>query len=119
MNLLGIDFEDWFHPQLIQETLTDEKRTPSVIKGIDKIIDLLQKHDTFATFFMVGELLELQPDLIDKILEHGHEIGFHTMHHNRLDEPNFLNRFGDELEKFGKLTNNKLLSLLCSFALKK
>ena len=106
MNLLGIDFEDWFHPQLIQETLTDEKRIPSVIKGMDKIIDLLQKHDTFATFFMVGELLEFQPDLIDKILENGHEIGFHTMTHKK---PDLMvpEEFTIELEEFAKLTNKK------------
>ncbi len=35
-NLLGIDFEDWFHPQLIQKYLKDEKLEPKVIDGIEK-----------------------------------------------------------------------------------
>jgi hypothetical protein len=26
MNLLGIDFEEWFHPELIQNVLTNEKK---------------------------------------------------------------------------------------------
>ena len=45
MNLLGIDFEDWFHPELIQKVLTNEEKKPKVIKGIDKIIDWLNKVD--------------------------------------------------------------------------
>ena len=93
MNLLGIDFEDWFHPELIQKVLTNEEKKPKVIEGIDKIIDWLRQNDTYATFFVVGELLEFKPELIDKILENGHEIGFHTMHHDRLDSTNFYEKF--------------------------
>jgi len=50
MNLLGIDFEDWYHPELIQRYLTNEKRVPKVIKGLEKILELLKKTDTLATF---------------------------------------------------------------------
>ena len=40
MNILGIDFEDWYHPELIRKNITlDEKIEPSVIQGIDKILD--------------------------------------------------------------------------------
>ena len=85
MNILGIDFEEWYHPELIKPNIKNEKHTPSVINGIDKILDLLRKHETFATFFVVGELLEIKPDIFDKIIENDHEIGFHTMHHDRLD----------------------------------
>jgi peptidoglycan/xylan/chitin deacetylase (PgdA/CDA1 family) len=60
VNLLGIDFEDWYHPELIQKSLTSEKKTPSVINGLDKILNLLEKHETLATFFVVGELLEYE-----------------------------------------------------------
>ena len=107
MNLLGIDFEDWFHPELIQKNLDTKKKTPTVINGIDKILDWLRKNDTFATFFMVGELLEQKPELLDKILDGGHEIGFHTMTHSRLDSPNYVEKFENELIKFNKLTNGK------------
>ena len=106
MNLLGIDFEDWFHPELIQRSLTNEKKNPSVINGIDKILDLLQKHDTLATFFVVGELLEYKPELIDKITSTGHEIGFHTMYHKKLDLMSST-EFSEEISTFAKLTNNK------------
>ena len=107
MNLLGIDFEDWFHPELIQKVLTNEEKKPKVIQGIDKIIDWLNHHDTYATFFVVGELLEHEPEILDKIIENGHEIGFHTMHHTRLDTLNFKEKFEEEIKIFDKITSGK------------
>jgi len=69
LNILGIDFEDWYHPELVKRNIKNEKHNPSVINGIDKILDLLRKHETFATFFVVVELLEIQPEIFDKIIE--------------------------------------------------
>ena len=107
MNILGIDFEDWYHPELVKRNIKNEKHNPSVINGIDKILDLLRKHETLATFFVVGELLEIQPEIFDKITENDHEIGFHTMHHDRLDSPGFKEKFSSEIKKFAELTNHK------------
>ena len=107
MNILGIDFEDWFHPELIQKYITNEKKHPQVIDGIHEILDLLRKKETNATFFVVGELLEFKPDLLDLILDGDHEIAFHTMIHTRLDAPNFKNCFENELKKFDSLTEGK------------
>ena len=104
MNLLGIDFEDWYHPELIQRHLNNKNHSPTVINGIDKILDLLRKEDTNATFFVVGELLHYKPELVDKILDGGHEIAFHTMYHTRLDANDYKEKFSDELETFAKLT---------------
>ena len=107
MNLLGIDFEEWFHPELIQKVVKNEIKSFEVVQGIDTILEFLRKHDTYATFFMVGEILEKFPDILDKILENGHEIGFHTMYHSRLDSDNFQEKFSKELDDFAILTNNK------------
>ena len=107
MNILGIDFEDWYHPELIKRNIKNEKHTPSVINGIDKILDLLRKHETFATFFVVGELLEIKPEIFDKIIENDHEIAFHTMYHDRLDSQGYKEKFPDEIKKFAELTNHK------------
>ena len=107
MNILGIDFEDWFHPELIQKYISDNNNEPKVIEGIDRILELLRVHDTKATFFVVGELLEFKPELLDMILENGHEIAFHTMKHTRIDSPNFKEKFQEEIKQFYKLTNGK------------
>ena len=107
MNLLGIDFEDWYHPELIQRQIKPIKHEPTVINGLDKILDLLRRNETYATFFVVGELLEFKPELLDKIVENGHEIGFHTMHHTRLDSFESKEQFVDEIHAFSELTNGR------------
>ena len=107
MNILGIDFEDWFHPELIQKSISSKNNEPKVINGIYKILELLRQKETKATFFVVGELLEYKPELLDLILENDHEIGFHTMKHTRIDSLDFKEKFDDEIKTFSKLTDGK------------
>ena len=107
MNILGIDFEDWYHPQLVQPYVKNLKHEPTMFKGLDKIIELLRKTETSATFFVVGKLLETNPEILDKIVENDHEIAFHTMNHDRIDTDEFKNNFTNEIQTFSKLTNKK------------
>ena len=107
MNILGIDFEDWFHPELIQKYITGMEKKPTVVNGIEKILDLLRKNDTKATFFVVGELLKFKPEILDKIIQNEHDIAFHTMKHTRIDVPNFKEVFEDEIKEFNQLTEGK------------
>ena len=107
MNILGIDFEEWYHPELIKNHVKNDQKIPKIFKGIDIILDLLNKHNISATFFVVGEILQHDPELIDKIISNDHEIAFHTMHHDRIDSLNFSNKFDNELKEFQKLTNDK------------
>jgi len=107
LNLLGIDFEDWYHPELMKPYIFGKDKNPTVINGIDKILELLRKNETLATFFLVGELLLVKPELQDKILDEGHEIAFHTMYHTRLDSEGYKDKFSDEIKDFEKLTSGK------------
>ena len=107
MNLLGIDFEDWYHPELVQKHVKDIDHNPTMFKGLDKIIDMLRKNETSATFFVVGELIDKNPEIVDKILDNDHEIGFHTMYHNKIDSIGFKEKFSDEISRFSKMTNQK------------
>lgn len=43
-------------------------------ENIDKIIDVLNKHNVKATFFMVGSWIDENPEYAKKIYENGHEI---------------------------------------------
>lgn len=107
MNILGIDFEDWYHPELIQRHIKTKNNKPTVVNGIDKILDWLRKNETLATFFMVGELLEFKPDILDKILSNGHEIAFHTMYHTRVDSLNYKDKFDEEIKRFDVITSKR------------
>ena len=45
------------------------------------VLDLLDRHDIKATFFMVGENVRRHPLLFEEIRRRGHSYGNHTMHH--------------------------------------
>ena len=106
MNLIGIDFEDWYHPQFVQPFVKNLKHEPKMFQGLEKIIELLRKTDTTATFFVVGELLEHTPTILDLILDNEHEIAFHTRTHSNLNNLT-KEKFLDELDSFKKITGGK------------
>ncbi len=105
-NLLGIDFEEWYHPELVQKNIQIKNKTAKLVKGIDKILDWLRKNEVYATFFVVGELLEENPELIDKITQNEHEIAFHSMYHKNLNSQN-KETFSKELSIFQELTQKR------------
>lgn len=48
------------------------------------ILDTLQKTETPAAFFVTGPYLEKEPELIERMINEGHIIGNHTVHHLNL-----------------------------------
>jgi peptidoglycan/xylan/chitin deacetylase (PgdA/CDA1 family) len=47
----------------------------------DDVLAVLNKHNIHATFFLIGERAEKNPDLVKKIYTAGHELGNHTWSH--------------------------------------
>ena len=47
----------------------------------EKILDALKKHNVKAAFFLVGNYMEQNADLVRRMVEEGHIVGNHTMHH--------------------------------------
>ena len=45
------------------------------------VLDVLDRFGVKATFFMVGQNAERNPELVGEILKRGHRIGNHTLHH--------------------------------------
>ncbi len=50
-------------------------------KKTDKFLDLLEKYDIRATFFVIGENVSYYPKPLKRAVSLGHEIGNHTYHH--------------------------------------
>ncbi|MFH1214911.1 MAG: glycosyltransferase [Pseudomonadota bacterium] len=48
------------------------------------ILDILRERGVKASFFMVGERMEKNPELVERIVREGHEIGVHTYTHPNL-----------------------------------
>ena len=63
-----------------------------------KILDTLKKHDVSAIFFLTGNYIESQPDLVRRMVAEGHTVGNHTMHHPDMSKISDLTNFQKELE---------------------
>lgn len=48
------------------------------------LLDLLKAHGVKATFFLIGDLVQRYPELVQRIVDEGHAIGNHSMTHPRM-----------------------------------
>ncbi|MFF7112727.1 polysaccharide deacetylase family protein [Streptomyces albogriseolus] len=46
-----------------------------------KVLDVLKKHDAHAVFFVTGTMASRYPDLVQRMVDEGHELGLHTFNH--------------------------------------
>lgn len=47
-----------------------------------RLLDVLQRHQARATFFMIGEAAERYPELVQQVAHSGHAIGNHSWDHS-------------------------------------
>lgn len=62
-----------------------------------KILDVLKKHQVPAAFFLVGNYIEKNPDLVKRMVSEGHTVGNHTMHHPDMSKLSDKAAFSKEL----------------------
>ena len=62
-----------------------------------KILDVLQKHEVPAAFFLVGNYLQKNADLVRRMVAEGHIVGNHTMHHPDMSKISDKAAFSKEL----------------------
>ena len=65
----------------------------------ERILDALKKHGVKATFFLVGNYFETQPELVKRMAEEGHTIGNHTYSHPDMSKIGDIQSFQTELQK--------------------
>ena len=68
-----------------------------------KILDVLKKHNVPAAFFLVGNYIEKNPDLVRRMVADGHIVGNHTMHHPDMSKISEKAAFQKELQDLEKL----------------
>ncbi|HYA93525.1 MAG TPA: polysaccharide deacetylase family protein [Thermodesulfobacteriota bacterium] len=107
INALSIDLEEWYHSELVEGRRSSFSQAEEATRPI---LEMLDRYQTKASFFVVGEVAAQNPDLIQSIFERGHEIGCHGYSHKllwRLDEGLFrqeLNQFHSTIERIvGKI----------------
>ena len=63
----------------------------------EKILDVLQDQQVPAAFFLVGNYLEKNADLVRRMVAEGHTVGNHTMHHYDMSKLSNKESFSREL----------------------
>ena len=64
----------------------------------EKILDILQEHQIPAAFFLVGNYIEKNADLVRRMEQEGHTVGNHTMHHYDMSKLTDKAAFAKELQ---------------------
>ena len=68
-----------------------------------QILDILKKHQVKAAFFLVGNYLQQNRDLVRRMVSEGHIVGNHTMHHPDMSKISEKSAFQKELADLEKL----------------
>ena len=69
----------------------------------EKILDVLKKHEVKAAFFLVGNYIEKNADLVRRMVKEGHIVGNHTMHHPDMSALDTKEAFSKELTDLEEL----------------
>lgn len=84
LNGFTIDVEDYFQVGAfasgIRPSSWDQYQS-RVVRNTERILDLLERRQTRATFFILGWIADRHPELVKTILRSGHEIGSHSYWH--------------------------------------
>ena len=77
-----------------------------------QILDVLKAHQAPAAFFLVGNYLERNPELVQRMVDEGHTVGNHTWSHPDMskiaDRDAFARELGKVEEKYKEITGQEL-----------
>ena len=82
INVLQIDVEDWYCDLDFDQWASCEDR---IVHSTKRVIDILKETGNKATFFVLAYVAELHPEIVQMILEEGHEVGTHGYRHVNLN----------------------------------
>jgi peptidoglycan-N-acetylglucosamine deacetylase len=100
MKILTFDIEEWFH--LLDNPTTNnitewDNFESRIHNNMERILTLLDRTKTNATFFCLGWIAEKYPEIIKEINEAGYEIGSHSYYHQLVYKQNIAD-FSHDLE---------------------
>lgn len=72
-----------------------------------QVLDILDRHNAKATFFMVGDNVRRFPELLNEVRRRGHAVGNHTMHHMQ-SLHNSRETFLHDIDEADALLNSQL-----------
>lgn len=109
MNLITFDIEEHYH-LLDLETAPIDHGYSLVERVTENILELLDKSNVKAIFFIIGEVAHRYPKLVLEISNRGHVIGSHSMQHklhSELTDEMFIRDLEDSLDIIEAITGRR------------
>jgi len=90
---ITVDIEDWYHiPSVTGSPFSRFRDVPEffsrwterydyLTEPTQRVLSILHRYDIRATFFIVADVTEHYPGLVQRIAARGHEIACHGLHH--------------------------------------
>lgn len=98
MIYLSFDIEEFDMPKEYGYDIAFERQIAISREGLTAILNLLKKHNAKATFFSTVVFAQQVPDLINRLIEEGHELASHTYYHSDFENEH-LKRSKEALEQ--------------------
>ena len=84
-NAFTVDVEDYFQVSAFEKRVSRkhwDQYESRVETNTNRLLELLDKHNVMATFFILGWVADRHPNLVRRIHSAGHEIGSHGYWHH-------------------------------------
>ena len=87
VHIFTVDLEDYFQVGAFEGRISRpgwEAQRRRIVPAVDRLLEILDRHDAKATFFCLGWIADRYPRMIRWIADQGHEIGSHGWWHKSL-----------------------------------
>ncbi|UHA71818.1 polysaccharide deacetylase family protein [Paenibacillus sp. 481] len=75
-------------------------------KHTKDVLDILENEKVPATFYVLGQQVERNPDLVERIVSDGHALGNHTYDHNYKELYSDFSHFWSQVQQTGQAIEN-------------
>ncbi|HLJ28836.1 MAG TPA: XrtA system polysaccharide deacetylase [Candidatus Angelobacter sp.] len=88
VHILTVDLEDYFHVEAFAGTVSRsswDQYPCRVVENCHRLLDIFDRHQVKATFFVLGWIADRFPALIREVHDRGHELACHSFWHRKVD----------------------------------
>lgn len=111
MKIVSFDIEEWYIEKIYGSSRNEKYQEFDLY--LKKILEVLEQHNTKATFFCLGKIATDFPEVIRVISEKGHEIGCHSNEHlwlTQMSQSQFKKDTHDAISALEDVCGQKVVS---------
>jgi polysaccharide deacetylase family protein (PEP-CTERM system associated) len=84
-SVISVDVEDTINVGYLRYFKEEKEPTIRVVENTERLLRFFSKKGITTTFFILGEVAKIYPELIKNIADAGHEIGIHGYKHRYIN----------------------------------